>query len=188
MFAGSSLLLVGFALVVIAIQLFTGFSLNNEAIAAAFCYVGLTLIGAVVLWTAQRVRRFDGMKPSTLSRREWFETASLLLVGLAAVALAIHLLEIPGLSDTHVAVAASLWVCGSILVGAGALCPFRLALSGSFIGFVVAAYLLITPATIDVNANETFKEVADKIAATHAESDGHSSATTSTSPQQSRSD
>jgi hypothetical protein len=69
MLVSASLLLVGFALVAIAIQLLTGFSLDNDAITDAFWYVGLTLIGAVVLWpalTSGTVWRLDGLKLATL--------------------------------------------------------------------------------------------------------------------------
>jgi hypothetical protein len=127
------------------------------------------------------------MNLPNLFRRRLFETAALLILGFALVTIAFRLLT--SFAFDHLDhIAFSFWGVGCTLIGAGALCPFRRAFSGGLIGFIVGVYLTITPANTDVDANETFKEVADKIAATHAESDGHSSAATSTSPQQSRSD
>jgi hypothetical protein len=115
-----------------------------------------------------------------------FESASLLLVGFALVAIAIQLLS-RFLADFD-AIAFTFWFVGCTLIGAGALCPFRRGFSGGLIGFVVSVYLTITPANTNGDANESFRKVAEEIAATHAEADEHSNDASATPSQQGRSD
>jgi hypothetical protein len=126
------------------------------------------------------------MRLPILSRREKFESASLLLVGLALVAVAIRLFSRFLLEFDDIAI--TFWFVGFTLIGAGALCPFRRGFSGGLIGFILAFYLLLDPANTDGNGYETFMKVAEEIAATHAESDEHSGAATATPSPQSRSD
>jgi hypothetical protein len=126
------------------------------------------------------------MRLPRLSRRQVFESASLLLVGFALVAIAIQLLS-RFLADFD-AIAFTFWFVGCTLIGAGALCPFRRGFSGGLIGFVVSVYLTITPANTNGDANESFRKVAEEIAATHAEADEHSNDASATPSQQGRSD
>jgi hypothetical protein len=181
MFASASLLLVGFALVAIAIQLLTGLSLDTEAIAKTFWYVGPTSIGAVVLLPALNsgtIRRLDGMKLATLSRRAKF-SASLLIVGLALCLL----------SQFNFPLAFTCRFVGFTLIGAGALYPSHRPLSAGLIGFIIAVVLTLPSADRDgSNANATFLEVFEEIAATQAESDDHSKDAIAIPPQQGRSD
>jgi hypothetical protein len=130
------------------------------------------------------------MKLSVLSRREKFESASLLLAGLVSVGVTSPLLDMEGiLSDSQFAFVVCLWLCGFILIYAGVLCRFRRVLSGLLIGSIVLGYLSISKINTDgINANETFLELAERMAATDAESAEHSSAATATSPQQSPAD
>jgi hypothetical protein len=130
------------------------------------------------------------MRLPTLSRRKKFESIALLVAGLAAVAVAILLMAMHSFpSETQVAVAFCFWFCGCIFIGAGALSPFRLVLSGAWAGLIVGAYLMMTPINSDgINANETFLEVAEKIAATHAQSDEKSDEASASPPQISPSD
>jgi len=184
-FESTSLLLIGLALVAIAIQLLTGFSLDKDAIANSFWYVGLTFIAAVVLLPALNggtVRSLNRMRLPTLSRREKIESASLLLAGLASIGVASPLLAMEGiLSDTQFAVACCFWLCGFILIGAGVLCRFHCVFSGFLIGSIVLGYLSISKINSDgINANTTFLDLAEEMAATHPELDGHTDAASAT--------
>jgi hypothetical protein len=107
------------------------------------------------------------MRLPRLSRRQVFESASLLLVGFALVAIAIRLFT-RFLLDFD-AIAFTFWFVGCTLIGAGALCQFRRRFSGGLIGFVVSVYLLFEPANTDGNGYESFMKAAEEIAATHAE-------------------
>jgi hypothetical protein len=181
LFASASLLLVGFALVAIAIQLSTGFSLDIDAIAQTFSYVGLTLIGAVVILPALNsgtARSLSRIRLTTLSRRAKF-SASLLLLGLTFWLL----------SHFEFSLALTFRFVSFTLIGAGALYPSQRPLSAGLIGFIIAVVLTLPSADTDgINANETFNKVAEEIAASHAESDEDLNDTSATPSQQGRSD
>ena len=126
------------------------------------------------------------MRPPRLTRRQAFESGSLLLIGLALVAVAIRLLSSFATDIDHIAF--TFWFVGFMLIGAGALCPFRRGFSGALIGFIMAVYLSLDQATTCVDANESFMKVAEEIAATHAEADDHSNDASASQSQQGRSD
>jgi hypothetical protein len=126
------------------------------------------------------------MKLPRLTRRQAFESASLLLIGLALVAVAIRLLS--SFASDIDQIAFTFWFVGFTLIGAGALCPFRCEFSGGLIGFIVSVYLALDQATTGVDANDSFMKVAEKIAATDAESNEQANATSAAPSQPDSSD
>jgi hypothetical protein len=130
------------------------------------------------------------MRLPTLSRREKFESASLLVAGLASVGVASPLLAIEGiLSDAQFAVAFCFWLCGFIFDRRRRALPPPPRAQWALIGSIVLGYLSVSKIDSDgINANTTFLELAEEIAATHAESEENPNDASATRPHQGRSD